>query len=306
MVDPNTNTKQAKPTVSSRKRQAPETSTSAKKKHKIDLTHQEVNKNSTEVAREDTPDFEEFFERENFSLHIDEEDDEDALGFEDDSNYEIKFVRPSVDVNDDSSMEDNDDDSDSEDDFEVPFLEPDLKDNNGDSNTNAGNLSNTVKPKPKPKPKPKSKSKRKRDPKDAFPWLTRIILNPIDRNSTPESNIDDLNDLRYCKLKRMRTDPEARAQYGDEALITACRTANFSRMTLDQLYEIPREKIPKKHHGILDDVIHTKELAVDNGLDGFARDEYYSEGSRPLLNEHWRVTEYVDALRSQIPGPRYH
>lgn len=266
MVDPKTTVSGVKPGASTRKRQAPEGSNSPKKKHKVVSTNQEATENSIQNTREVTPGFEESSEEENSSYNVDEEDDEDGLDLED---------------NDDFNLDDNTTKSNFEKDNDESIVRDKVP-------------SNAIKP------------KGKRDPKNAFPWLTSIILTPANRNFIPESNIADLNGLRYCKLKRMRTDPTARAQYGDEALTTATRRANFSRMTLDQLYSLPREKIPKKYHSILDDVIHTKELAVDNELDVFARDAYYPEGSLLLLNKHWRVTEYLDALRSQIPGPRYH
>jgi len=289
MANPKSKVSEVDPGVPSRKRQAPETSTSAKKKHKVDRPSQGANRNLTEVTREDTPGFDEFQEKDDFMFHIgdkDEEDDTDPEDDEDDLETEYEA--------DEFTFEDEVTDSELGDNNFHSNLESRIPTSNFEKDNNKSNLkknvpSNTIEP------------KRKRET-----WMTSLILNPANRNFAPESDIDDLNGLRYCKLKRMRTDPTARAQYGDEALINACRKANFSRMTLDQLYILPRERIPKKHHGILDDVIHTKELAVDNELDEFAYDAYYPDRIFLPFTKHWRVTEYLDALRSQAPGPRYH
>lgn len=91
MANPKSKVSEVDPGVSSRKRQAPETSTSTKKKHKVDLASQGANRNLTEVTRGDTPGFEEFYERENRSYFIDEEDDEDGLDLEDNHNIDSTF-----------------------------------------------------------------------------------------------------------------------------------------------------------------------------------------------------------------------
>jgi hypothetical protein len=130
---------------------------------------------------------------------------------------------------------------------------------------------------------------------------TTITPNPNSATNNGSDKID-LSTLSYSQLRRMGTDRATRAKYGDEALLTALVRANFCHMILDQLHDVPRDSIPKKYLGILDEVIHEKTYAFSNELDVFAYDTYFSDHKERLYR--WRIFEYKGNRTVAIPSSR--
>jgi hypothetical protein len=85
-------------------------------------------------------------------------------------------------------------------------------------------------------------------------------LNLSTNDSDPEYK--DLDTLPYSDLREMCNDPNSKTRYGCDTLFTATMRAKFRGKGLDELHVIDRNKIPKKYHEVLDQVIHEKTLVM--------------------------------------------
>lgn len=141
------------------------------------------------------------------------------------------------DEEDDTDPEDSDPDSDSNSDFDLDnqFREDFIY----NSNTNASTIEDFI----------KLKSKSKHNP-----------------TLTTSSNKLHLTNTCYSQLKRMCNSPACSAHYGTQVLLTALMRAGLNRMPLDKLEDIPRDKLPRKYHEILDEVLRKKTFEMMNEL----------------------------------------
>jgi hypothetical protein len=221
--------------------------------------------NSTPAVREETPDFEEFLERENLMLHGVEEDDVSPDSDDDYFDFGIGFINSNSDLKK-SNVKSNPENNTNKSNLENKKVK---------SNINAGITLNDSKPKPKPKP------------------------NPSTKDNLDKGNVAT---LRYSQLKKLSSLPPTIVYYGPDGLLTTTTKANFRRMVLDQLHAINRDNVPKKFHPILDQVIKEKTVAFQDELDDVAYDLYFPDHEDRM--ENYRIFEYMGDRTIEIPSHR--
>jgi hypothetical protein len=258
------------PATSSRKHPLPRASGSAQKKVKLAGSApqellQKSNLISTPAVREETPGFEEFLERENLMLHGVEDDDVPPDSDDDYFDFGIGFINSNSNLKT-SSIKSNPENNTNKSNLENKKVK---------SNINAGMTSNNSKLKPKPKPNPSTKV---------------------------NSDKGNVATLRYSQLKRLSSLPPTVVYYGPDDLLTTTTKANFRRMVLDQLHAVNRDKVPKKFHPILDQVIKEKTVAFQDELDDVAYDLYFPDHEDRM--EHYRIFEYMGDRTIGIPSHR--
>lgn len=90
--------------------------------------------------------------------------------------------------------------------------------------------------------------------------LKRLAADQDTKQAGPEK--EDLEVKSYADLKKMFTNPELRALYGDH-LLTATWKANFKRMNLESLQSIDRDQVPEKFRFLINEVIENKTYEMD-------------------------------------------
>jgi hypothetical protein len=258
------------PATSSRKHPLPRAFDSTQKKVKLagsapQELPQKSDVNSTPAVREETPDFEEFLERENLMLHGVEEDDVSPDSDDDYFDFGIGFINSNSDLKK-SNVKSNPENNTNKSNLENKKVK---------SNINAGITLNDSKPKPKPKP------------------------NPSTKDNLDKGNVAT---LRYSQLKKLSSLPPTIVYYGPDGLLTTTTKANFRRMVLDQLHAINRDNVPKKFHPILDQVIKEKTVAFQDELDDVAYDLYFPDHEDRM--ENYRIFEYMGDRTIEIPSHR--